>query len=205
MTAKHPNSVPPQIVYPPGPIEHQANTVPRGMLFGGGGLHHLSTALFALQQCLASSAPSGLSSLSARHERYVQVSGAYRTLQPCMPMRRPLCRGPQLGEPVNSICFCTHARFEAESTCVSVCVCVCACACVCAKASIPVMLKLRETVCVCARVCFELSMSTPVVTPALLLLFLIDAGNHSSQATETPTSVHTEEQHHRHACLVGRL
>ena len=38
MTAKHPNSVPPQIVYPPGPIEHQANTVPRGMLFGGGGL-----------------------------------------------------------------------------------------------------------------------------------------------------------------------
>ena len=37
MTAKHPNSVPPQIVYPPGPIERQANTVPRGTLFGGGG------------------------------------------------------------------------------------------------------------------------------------------------------------------------
>ena len=38
-TAKHPNSVPPQILYPPGPIERQANTVLRGMLFGGGGLH----------------------------------------------------------------------------------------------------------------------------------------------------------------------
>ena len=38
VTAKHPNSVPPQIVYPPGPIERQANTVPRGMLFGGGGV-----------------------------------------------------------------------------------------------------------------------------------------------------------------------
>ena len=37
MTAKHPNSVPPRIVYPPGPIERQANTVPRGTLFGGGG------------------------------------------------------------------------------------------------------------------------------------------------------------------------
>ena len=37
MTAKHPNSVPPRIVYPPGPIERQANTVPWGMLFGGGG------------------------------------------------------------------------------------------------------------------------------------------------------------------------
>ena len=36
MTTKHPNSVPPQIVYPPGPIECSANTVPRGMLFGGG-------------------------------------------------------------------------------------------------------------------------------------------------------------------------
>ena len=46
MTAKHPNSVPPQIVYPPGPIERQANTVPRGMLFGGG-------VLPALVRCFA--------------------------------------------------------------------------------------------------------------------------------------------------------
>ena len=32
-----PNSIPPQIVYPPGPIERQANTIPRGTVFGGGG------------------------------------------------------------------------------------------------------------------------------------------------------------------------
>ena len=50
MTAKHLNSVPPQIVYPPGPIERQANTVPRGMLFGGGGLYlFISTTSIAPQ------------------------------------------------------------------------------------------------------------------------------------------------------------
>ena len=38
VTAKHTNSIPPQIVYPPGPIERQANTVPRGMVIGGGGV-----------------------------------------------------------------------------------------------------------------------------------------------------------------------
>ena len=32
-----PNSIPPQIVYPPSPIERQANTIPRGTVFGGGG------------------------------------------------------------------------------------------------------------------------------------------------------------------------
>ena len=36
VTAKHPNSIPPQIVYPLGPIERQANTVPWGMVFWGG-------------------------------------------------------------------------------------------------------------------------------------------------------------------------
>ena len=60
-------------------------------------IHHHSTALFALQQCLVF-APRGLSSLSALQQGYVQSVHPYRTLLPTCACPVPFAGAPA-GEP----------------------------------------------------------------------------------------------------------
>ena len=56
--------------------------------------HHHSTALSPLQQCLDN--PLHVACPPSQHDMKTMYSSpcAYHNLQPRMPMRRPLCKGP---------------------------------------------------------------------------------------------------------------
>ena len=70
-------------------------------------IQHLSTAMFALQQCLDFFAQCDLSALSTQHEDYGQSSCAYRALQPCVFVCVCVCE-PQHLNPIIAFAIKHH-------------------------------------------------------------------------------------------------